>query len=279
MGANLTNANLNSSTLTNTNLTSADLRGARGLLQAGATLHNTILPDGTISGLYLSAGERLVVHDYHGDPARQLGPVTIHVREGMTVTQGGSLELVFQHVDWQSPINFSSEIPILLDGTLKLNFFSHVDPASQFGRTIRVFDWSGVNPVGEFEIVSAFVWDLSDLYTTGEITLRLPGDANDDGFVNHADLTILTQNYGLSAAAEWPDGDFNQDGRVNLADLALLKRHFGEAAAMRNADLMTLPEPRASLLAFMAGFSGWSILRRRKGSRCMPPPNCEHPSV
>ena len=44
------------------------------------------------------------------------------------------------------------------------------DPA-QVGRTLKVFDWTGVSPTGAFAVSSPYHWDLSRLYSTGEITL------------------------------------------------------------------------------------------------------------
>ena len=43
--------------------------------------------------------------------------------------------------------------------------------ASQVGRTFDLFDWTGVNPTGAFAVSSPYAWDLSNLYTTGEVTL------------------------------------------------------------------------------------------------------------
>jgi len=42
---------------------------------------------------------------------------------------------------------------------------------SQIGRTVELFDWSGVAPTGTFEVVIPYTWNLSKLYTTGEVTL------------------------------------------------------------------------------------------------------------
>jgi hypothetical protein len=39
------------------------------------------------------------------------------------------------------------------------------------GRAFAIFDWTGVTPTGAFAISSPYVWDLSNLYTTGAITL------------------------------------------------------------------------------------------------------------
>src|SRR5262245_46894804 len=48
---------------------------------------------------------------------------------------------------------------------------AHVNFAIQVGRTLDLFDWTGVSPTGAFAISSPYVWDLSNLYTTGEVTL------------------------------------------------------------------------------------------------------------
>ena len=50
-------------------------------------------------------------------------------------------------------------------------FATDVDLASQVGRTFDVFDWTGVNPTGQFQFASPYAWDLTNLYTTGEVTL------------------------------------------------------------------------------------------------------------
>ncbi len=47
-----------------------------------------------------------------------------------------------------------------------------------------------------------------------------PGDANLDGAVNAADLTIIQGNLG-STGMWWEQGDFNHDGLVDAADVAL----------------------------------------------------------
>lgn len=53
-----------------------------------------------------------------------------------------------------------------------------------------------------------------------------PGDANADGVVNGADLSVLLGNFGLAGAG--PEfGDFNGDGFCNGADLSVLLSQFG----------------------------------------------------
>jgi len=53
---------------------------------------------------------------------------------------------------------------------------------------------------------------------------RLPGDANGDGIVDLADLTILARNW--KKPGDWSTGDFNGDGFVDLADLTILARNW-----------------------------------------------------
>ena len=84
---------------------------------------------------------------------------------------GGTLRMVFEADAWDSTISFAPGIPVTLGGTLELTFAADVNLASQVGRTFDLFDWTGVNPTGAFAISSPYAWDLSNLYTTGEVTL------------------------------------------------------------------------------------------------------------
>ncbi|MFI4854013.1 MAG: hypothetical protein ACIAQF_03410 [Phycisphaerales bacterium JB065] len=51
-----------------------------------------------------------------------------------------------------------------------------------------------------------------------------PGDSNDDGEINLADLNLVLANFGETTGA----GDANGDGVVDLADLNLVLANFGE---------------------------------------------------
>ncbi|MCL2640609.1 MAG: dockerin type I domain-containing protein [Phycisphaerales bacterium] len=61
-------------------------------------------------------------------------------------------------------------------------------------------------------------------YEYGSVPARLPGDANGDGIVDLADLTILARNW--KKPGDWATGDFNGDGFVDLADLTILARNW-----------------------------------------------------
>jgi hypothetical protein len=79
--------------------------------------------------------------------------------------------MVFEADAWDSTVSFAPDILVSLGGTLELTFADGVDLADQIGRTIDLFDWSGVSPIGSFVISTPYLWNLSSLYTTGEITL------------------------------------------------------------------------------------------------------------
>jgi uncharacterized protein YjbI with pentapeptide repeats len=185
----LTNASL-SVHLRGTDLTRADLRGAVAKnsytgydidhlpsSMRSAILIDTILPDGSIHGLELTDGESLRIRDHDGRnewltyDGPGIGPMAITVQDRLAITTGGVLQLEFEADAWDSLITFEPGIPVELGGLLELIFADDVDAKSQVGRTLRIFDWTGVSRIGQFEIRSPYIWHVANLYTTGEITL------------------------------------------------------------------------------------------------------------
>jgi hypothetical protein len=73
------------------------------------------------------------------------------------------VRLQFEADPWDSLISFQPNIPIQLGGELELAFNDDVDVATQVGRTLRIFDWTGVSPTGQFALTSPHVWDASKL--------------------------------------------------------------------------------------------------------------------
>jgi uncharacterized protein YjbI with pentapeptide repeats len=160
--------------LRNADLTAADARGAVGLNLAGAAIRNAILPDGRIAGLNLTPGDRLVVRDDDGVPAPSTAhrsPMPVTIQDRLTMADSSTLKFLFDADPWDSLISFEPGIPAQLGGTLELSFAEDVDPASQLGRTLQIFDWTGVSPTGQFEIRSPYVWNFTNLYTTGDVRL------------------------------------------------------------------------------------------------------------
>ena len=81
----------------------------------------------------------------------------------------------------------------------------------------------------------------------------IPGDLNDDGFVNSGDLDIVRANWGTSVpVGNLSMGDPSNDGIVGSADLDIVRANWGASASAA-----VIPEPGAMLLlvlgtAFMA---------------------------
>ncbi len=180
-GQYLANADLGQSPsgwFTNADLTGADLRGVLWVDLTATITDNLIRPEGNVIGLNLLAGEVLLVRDDDGvavpSPADWVEPrpsIAIMIQEGMSIADSGVLQFIFQSDPWDSLISFEPNIPVQLGGTLDLTFANDVDVATQIGRSLHIFDWTGVSPVGQFRVTSPLDWDLSNLYTTGEIRL------------------------------------------------------------------------------------------------------------
>ena len=85
------------------------------------------------------------------------------------------------------------------------------------------------------------------------------GDANLDGLVNDADLSLLLAHWGQDVTDEpdggWGKGEFDGTAPVQDADLSLLLANWTGAGA-------AVPEP-ASALVLLLGFAG-AALRRSK---------------
>ena len=98
-------------------------------------------------------------------------PNAITVDQHFVMSAGGTLRMMLEADTWDSTISFAAGIPVALGGTLELTFADGTNLASQIGRTFKLFNWDGVSPTGQFTLSSPYRWDLSRLYTAGEVTL------------------------------------------------------------------------------------------------------------
>ncbi len=204
------------------NFTGADARGAAYLHVYGEVdfvVTNFIRHDGYVAGLDLNAGQRLLVRDYDGNSSAAHGPISIMVDQGFDMAAGGTLQMIVDADDWGSTISFAGGIPVAIGGTLELSFAEDVDLASQVGRTLDLFDWTGVQSTGTFAVNSPYFWDLSNLYTAGDVVFLAVGlgDFNDDRIFNCADVDPLVA--AIAAGTNPAAFDLTNDGLVNIADL------------------------------------------------------------
>lgn len=153
---------------------SSDLRGAVGMDQVRG--HNTILTDGTVEGWDLEAGSATTLY---GLTEYAVGTIpAVHVKQGMAIRAGATLVEMFNangEDGWDSTISFDAGVPVELGGTLLLGAEDGTYFPWLIGRPLRLFDWTGVDPVGRFDDVRSAQawcqWDTSELYTSGVVRL------------------------------------------------------------------------------------------------------------
>jgi probable HAF family extracellular repeat protein len=285
-GTNLTGANLSGANLTNSdfsaqcymftcapganfssaNLSGADARGANTLyaIFSATNTNNMIQSNGHIASLDLASGVSLIVRDYDGNPTASppSGPLPIFVEQHLAMSGAGTLRFKFDADTWDSTISFAPGISVARGGMLELTFDSNVNLAGQIGRMFDLFDWTGVTPTGTFDVSSPYTWNLSNLYTTGEVTLTavsevVAGDYNQNGTVDAADYTVWRDNLGGGTLINRGVGI---TGPVGAADYNIWKANFGQSlgggsgsALLSAASLSSaVPEPVAVLLAIAA---------------------------
>lgn len=208
--ANLTNISIQTaSDFSGSNLTGVDARGATGSAITSISAHNLIRWNGTIAGLDLADGEKLLIRDYDGKPTSSPPgpPIAIRVQNHLDMSGTGTMFMIFEADEWNSTISFDPGIPVNLGGVLDLNFKEDVNILSQVGRTIDLFDWTAVDPLGAFAIETPYEWDLTNLYTTGEVTLlsvsSLPGDFDADGDVDGRDYLTWQRDPNVGSLNAW----------------------------------------------------------------------------
>jgi hypothetical protein len=100
-------------------------------------------------------------------------------------------------------------------------------------------------------------------------SMRTPGDVNNDGLVNAADVALLAASYGLTTTANNFDlGEFSGDGIVGVADLAIIHQNLSPLGQF--ASPVAVPEPSAVALCAVAAAMafGRGAGRRLRGVRC-----------
>jgi hypothetical protein len=113
------------------------------------------------------------------------------------------------------------------------------------------------------------MWDLTKLYTTGEVTLiatggHMLGDFNGDSIVDAADLTAWKTGFGVTGVATSAQGDADGDLDVDGADFLVWQRQLGSAPVVATSG--AVPEP-ATLMLIVLAAAGVSSERRWYASR------------
>jgi hypothetical protein len=185
------------------------------------------------------------------------GQPTLNLQAGVTLTATDAIDLKSNSVlDFQIGGTGSANIARLvtggtaaLDGMLKVSLLGPFLPAA--GNSFDILDWN-VAPSGEFTsaqlpmLAAGLMWNSSQLYTTGILSVTILGDYNGSGTVDAADYVLWRKTDGTQAGYDaW-------------------RTHFGEtvsggSVASANA---TVPEP-ATLVLLMYAAAGWCLRRGR----------------
>ena len=102
------------------------------------------MPNGTINGLSLGAGQSLIVRNCASN-------IPITVLNQALFDPAAALQFVFDGGPWGSTISFTPGISVTRGGELDLTVAAGVSLSSLVGDTFKLFDWSGVTPAGLFQ--------------------------------------------------------------------------------------------------------------------------------
>ncbi|KKL73886.1 hypothetical protein LCGC14_2070440, partial [marine sediment metagenome] len=148
---------------------------------------------------------------------------------------------------------------VSLSGTLDVTLIDPFTPS--FAQTFDILHWGTLG--GTFNTINlpgldpGLVWETTDLYNTGEISVTgLLGDANNDSVVSADDYGSVQLNFGDTGDINIP-GDANLDGMVSADDYGSVQLNFGDMAGMGG---VSVPEPGTLGLLVIGGVG---LLKRR----------------
>lgn len=127
------------------------------------------------------------------------------------------------------------------------------------GNSFDILDWGSL--AGTFSTVqlpslsAGLMWNASQLYTAGILTVNLTGDYSGNGTVDAADYAVWRNTLGLSGVGLAADG--NGNSTVDSADYEVWKAHFGQSITTASTRSNLVPEPAtwiplSSVIAMMA---------------------------
>jgi T5SS/PEP-CTERM-associated repeat protein len=202
------------------------LRGSGGTVQGDVYNAGTVAPGGSAGTLTIDGNYE---QDYGGKLIFELGgAVTPSAYDHLIITGeatlGGTLQV------------------LLIDGF-----------TASAGQSFDLLDWSSVNSTFDSlqlpTLPSGLSWNISRLYTTGVLSVAIPGDFDSDGDLDGADFVAWQTNFPRGSGATLSQGDSDGDGDVDGADFVAWQTHFPFAPA---SGVATVPEPTAAMLLFSA---------------------------
>ena len=155
------------------------------------------------------------------------------------------------------------QLPVFIydAGTTTIDMIGFINDAANFDTTGLDGTWT----VGALALTDG---GSGVIYLTGlsggNLVGAMPGDADNDGKVDHLDLVLFNEQFGLRGSHL--SCDFNNDDVVGIDDLAILRANFGwvlpTAPGAGDGSLPTgTPEPATLSLLTLGGLA---VLRRRR---------------
>ena len=214
----------------------------------------------TFDGNLVNAGGTLAPQKDTANISHEVGQLTVN--GDYTQQSGGNLFIVVNSDDTPGTTHSQLDVNGLLslDGTLDIDADGPFN--AQFGDRFQILEFNTISGAfsGVTQDTPAFggIFDLQDLYTTGEIVFRRAGDLNTDGFVGAEDLDILLAAWGDSVSPfDFTGGDLTGDGTVGTADLQIVLNNWGTGTPAGG----NVPEPGS--LAIL-GLVGLALLKHRR---------------
>ena len=164
-----------------------------------------------------------------------------------------------------SPVTLQFTLEIARDGeNMNINgtFSDSLDFTEHFTRAdydspmaVDVFRWNRAGFLIGGNVNQASVSFSAVEVVTG-VAVSLPGDFDDNGVVDAADLAVWKESFG------GPGADANGDNITDGSDFLIWQRNFMQPAAQ--AAVAAIPEPATATLLAAAGSMGASCFRRRR---------------
>lgn len=136
------------------------------------------------------------------------------------------------------------------------DYQTSVDFGGVTATDVRMTQHSAYGPDGTYELRG-----LAEVrfYAEDAPPPPIPGDTNNDGFVNETDATKLAENWGSAAAPyNYAVGNFNNDNVVDALDAAIMAANWGNH---NESEGTAVPEPSALVLLFTSALA--LCVRRR----------------
>jgi autotransporter-associated beta strand protein len=252
--------------LANTNTFTGGTTVTGGTLAVNGSLAGTVSvgSGATLQGSGSVAGAVTVANGGTFAPGNSLGIISV----GSAALNSGStlsIELGGTTAGTQyDRLNVAGSLA--LAGTLRVTLANNYTPA--IGDAFDILDWgsrSGTFSALQLPTLSGpLVWNALQLYSTGVLSVALPGDYNQDGTVDTADFIVWRENLGSS---NYLPNDL-LGGTIGSGQYDQWRSRFGQsadvgsAASIERENFFASPEPATVLLAALGLLLRAGCMRR-----------------